>query len=154
MKWFLSILIHCFSSKLILALNEGRLAYVLNLLIFVKIGLDKVKTVVCQHSICCKTEYRLSTTTYMLSIFYYPSKIKILQPEILKRFFTFSPSLSDVFTNKTKLYFESSFMITESEGRNIPQTFCEWYMIACDYKAEDLLDILCPDVMCLESLKQ
>lgn len=35
-------------------------------------------------------------------------------------------------------------MIAESKGRNISQTFQEWYMIVCDNKAEDLLDILCP----------
>lgn len=35
-------------------------------------------------------------------------------------------------------------MVNESKGRNISQTFQEWYMIVCDYKAEDMLDILCP----------
>lgn len=35
-------------------------------------------------------------------------------------------------------------MITESKGKNIAQAFRELYMIVCDYKAEDLLDILCP----------
>lgn len=83
-KWFLSILIRCFSSKLILALNKGMLAYVLNLLIFAQGGLGKVKTAVHQHAIYCKMESRLSTITYLLVFFYYPSKTKVLQTEILK----------------------------------------------------------------------
>lgn len=121
------------------------LAYVLNLLIFAQGGLGKVKTAVHQHAIYCKMESRLSTITYLLVFFYYPSKTKVLQTEILKGgvFFSLSPSLSDLFTNKTKLYFESSFMMIESKGRNISQTFREWQMIACHYMAEDLLDVLC-----------
>lgn len=89
----------------------------------------------------------------MLTIFYYPSQTKVLETKILKRFFFLSPSLSDLLTNETKLYFESSFLITESKGRNGSQTFCEWYMTAWNYKAEDLLDFLCPDIVCLDSLK-